>query len=70
MDVTNGADLPLRDSKGRTGLYHAAERGRTGVVKLMLEEGGKELGMMVDVTGRSCAHAAAQNGHVDVVEIL
>jgi ankyrin repeat protein len=66
-----GADLLRRgDDEGRTGLYYAAERGHLGVVKLMLEKGGKELGMIVDKWGKSCAFAAAEKGHIDVLRFL
>jgi hypothetical protein len=67
-----GAGLLLlrQDRLGRTGLYHAAERGHQRVVKLMLEKGGKELGMVVTLGETSCAQIAAQNGHLDVLRLL
>ena len=67
-----GGDLVLWrvDDEGRTGLFHAAHRGHLRVVKLMLEKGGRELGMLVDEDGASCALIAASAGHLDVLRWL
>ena len=61
-----GLFLLRKDDYGKTGLYHAAERGHPRVVKLMLEKGGKELGMVVAGRGRSCAWIASEIGRAHV----
>ena len=58
-----GADLLLlrKDDRGNTGLFHAAKRGHLRVVKLMLERGGQELGMVVAGGGVVlCSYCSAE----------
>ena len=69
--VEVGADMLKRDSKGRTCLMLAVEHAHTHVVDLLLERGGKELGMMVDDGGISCAFvASSRDGGVELLKQL
>ena len=63
MDVDSG------DDAGRTPLSFAAEHGQEAVVKLLLEQGGVDIGSK-DSEGSNSLHYAAQNNHFGVVTLI
>jgi uncharacterized protein len=66
--VGKGADINLRDSLGKTALMVAAEKGRTEIVKLLLEK-NPEVNSK-DTNGKTALMFALENGHLDVAEVL
>jgi ankyrin repeat protein len=56
-----------RDGLGRTALWHAARSGRIDEVRVLVDEGGIQVG---DIDGETPLHAAARAGHADVARIL
>jgi len=60
--------ISATDSKGRTGLYLAARRGFSEMVKMLLHYGADISCQTID--GTSALVTASQHGHCEVVEIL
>src|SRR5947207_1555395 len=51
-------------------LHLAAEKGRDGVVELLLKKGGTKMVEEQDTGGRTALHIAAKNGHIQVSRLL
>jgi hypothetical protein len=64
-----GADLKARDLSGDTPAHSAAERGRTDIVRLLLERWPAGL-LVRNNAGYTPLHSAACAGEVDVVRFL
>jgi ankyrin repeat protein len=62
-------DANLRDTKGRTPLFHAAERGCEGIVKLLINTPGVDI-ISRDTIGPTALSYAALGGHENVVAQL
>ena len=52
---------------GRSALHLAATRGRSNVVRLLLEAGANNV---ADPSGQTALHTAAENGEVEIVKLL
>ncbi|KAJ1474029.1 hypothetical protein T484DRAFT_1971600, partial [Baffinella frigidus] len=44
--------------------------GHVEVLRMLIEAGGKELVMLTNDDGKSCADIASQNGHVEALGLL
>ena len=66
--ANSDTDVNLEDSDKRTSLYLAAVRGRTDVVKVLLEHGANP--NLADKYRRTPLHAAAREGDVNMVREL
>ncbi len=65
--LSNGVNVNLRDSAGRTALMQAAEQGQTNAVKLLIEHGAD-----VNAAARAgtALESAERSGHMDVAALL
>ncbi|EXV03146.1 ankyrin repeat protein [Metarhizium robertsii] len=61
-------DLNKRDNNHRTSLHHAAERGHSDVIPLLIQKQGDL--KVRDSRGRTALHFAAENGHERAVQAL
>lgn len=66
--IEAGADLNARDKRGLTGLMHAADRGYTLIVELLLKAGADPDMRAVD--GPTALFMAVMKEHVEIVELL
>ena len=66
--IEAGADLDARDNRGLTGLMHAADRGFTLIVELLLNAGADP--DMRAVEGPTALFMAVAKEHVEIVELL
>mmetsp|Transcript_28028 Transcript_28028/g.42747 ORF Transcript_28028/g.42747 Transcript_28028/m.42747 type:complete len:206 (-) Transcript_28028:109-726(-) len=67
--LDEGADINVRDSNsGQTPLMAAVRRGKSNIVKVLLEEGADVT--LEDHDGYTPAHGAAVKGSVDVFKVL
>ena len=63
-------DLNVLDSKGTSVAHLAAMHGHVGVLKLLREEGAREMLAVEDTSGRTPAHFGAETGQSLVLEEL
>ena len=67
-EIAAGADIDATDGERRTALWRAAERGRTGTLRALLEHGAD---INKDVTKKaSPLHVAVANNHTEAVRVL
>ncbi|MDA9072506.1 ankyrin repeat domain-containing protein [bacterium] len=66
--ANSATDVNMEDSDKRSALYLAVVRGRTDVVKVLLEHGANP--NLADKYGRTALHAAAREGDVNMVSEL
>jgi ankyrin repeat protein len=67
--LEHGASPAKKDKHGRTPLWWAARRGRTKVVKLLLDTGESDPDSM-DSDGRTPLSQASENGHEAIIQLL
>ena len=67
MSVYRGADKEAVDEDSATPLLHAAAWGRSNAVKVLLQGGAQA--NTVDKDGKSAVYWAAEEGHVDVLNV-
>ena len=66
--IAAGADIDATDGDRRTALWRAAERGRTGTLRALLDHGAD---INKDVTKKaSPLHVAVANNHTEAVRVL
>lgn len=68
--LESGAEVGEVTLRRKSALDYAAESGDAGILKLLLERGGKDVIGWTDKAGRSPLHTAALNGHESIVKIL
>ena len=66
--LLRGALVNAGDCDGETALWKAAEAGRVGPVKVLLNKGADP--QLQDTKGRTAADIAEKNGHTKVVTLL
>lgn len=70
--LEEGANIAMKNVRGRTPLHLAAEKGHEGAVRLLMEHGAAadEAAEFLDRAGNTPLHSAAKNGHEAVVRVL
>lgn len=70
--LEEGANIAMKNVRGRTPLHLAAEKGHEEAVRLLMEHGATadEAAGFLDRAGNSPLHSAAKNGHEAVVRVL
>jgi len=66
--VNHGANMEIKNDKGRTPLYQAVDEGRTDVVKFLVSKGAKVDTKTND--GESILHLAVTKKNLDIVKTL
>ena len=60
--IDSGADINVKDKKGRTALRYAVKNGHLEVVKYLIDKGADDLNEVL--------MRASRNGHLEVAEFL
>lgn len=70
--LEEGANIAIKNVRGRTPLHLAAEKGHEGAVRLLMEHGATadQAAGFLDRAGNTPLHSAAKNGHEAVVRVL
>lgn len=70
--LEEGANIAMKNVRGRTPLHLAAEKGYEDAVRLLMEHGAAadEAAGFLDRAGNTPLHSAAKNGHEAVVRVL
>jgi uncharacterized protein len=70
--IASGMDVNVCDPQGYTALMHAAAKGRTGIVRLLMTHGADSSIEAIDwhLGWASALSVAAHHGHLNVVRIL
>lgn len=68
--LKTGADINSRDYFGKTPLIHAAARGDSEMVQLLLKFGAAATIMSKDRDGKTALNHARENGHKKIEAIL
>lgn len=70
--LEEGANIAMKNVRGRTPLHLAAEKGHAEAVRLLMEHGATadEAAGFLDRAGNTPLHSAAKNGHEAVVRVL
>ena len=67
--IRQGADINVRDKKGKTALIHASEAGRADIVRQLIDRTQADPNIQ-DNKGRTALIHATKQGHKDVSSIL
>lgn len=70
--LEEGANIAMKNVRGRTPLHLAAEKGHEEAVRLLMENGAAadEAAGFLDRAGNTPLHSAAKNGHEAAVRVL